>query len=310
MAEQVKSERWPNFIIPGAGKSGTSSIARYLSQHPDIFISNPKEPTFFTYAESPVVFSSPDKFHEQIVYDVSEYKSLFSNAEQCKEIGEASTYYLALPEQTIKNIKRFVPDYESMKIIIILRNPIDRAFSNYMMFNMNGWDAIGFREAISDETIRTRLANGWSPSYDYLEEGIYSEKVRLFLEAFNDVRIYLYEDLQRRPEWLLADIFSFLGVDSSFVPDFSLKINASGKPKVQWIQDLLRTDNFVRRSVRSLLKCFLPAQKRAQVMEKLRHANLKKMSMNHEDRSYLACYYKSDIEKLKTIIGRSLHEWK
>jgi len=300
---------WPNFIIPGAGKSGTSSLAAYLSQHPDIFISKPKEPTFFTYADAHPEFNSPDKFHIQIISDQQKYKAIFSKSGECKAIGEASTYYLALPDQTIRNIKRFITGYELLKVIIILRNPIERAFSNYMMFVMNGWEKLSFREAISQEVISNRLANGWSPSYDYLGEGMYSYQVRAYLDAFKDVRVYLYDDLQKDTMALLSDIFSFLQVDASFAPDIGLKLNASGLPKNKLLQRILNTDNPVRTLVKSALKLMATDQQRAAIKERLRSANMKREVISPEDRDYLLEYYRQDIDNLASIIRRDLSDW-
>lgn len=300
---------WPNFIIPGAGKSGTSSVASYLMQHPDIYISKPKEPTFFTYAEAPQVFKSPDKFDEQIICDSYQYKSLFSKANNCKAIGEASTYYLALPDQTIRNIKSLVPGYELLKIIIILRNPIERAFSNYMMFVMNGWEGLSFRDAISEVVISERLAQGWSPSYDYFGEGLYSKRVSGYLDVFQDVRVYLYDDLQRDPIGLLADIFSFLGVNNDFVPDINLKMNASGLPKSKLIQRVLGTDNPIRTLAKAFLKIMATEQQRAKLKEQLRRANLKRVSISPEDRRNLLELYRTDIGKLSALIERDLSDW-
>lgn len=300
---------WPNFIIPGAGKSGTSAVAAYLSQHPDIFISKPKEPTFFTYAETPPVFGSPDKFHTQIICDPYQYKAIFLKSGKCKAIGEASTYYLALPDKTIENIKRFIPDYELLKIIIMLRNPIERAFSNYMMFAMNGWEELSFRKAISDKVISDRLAQGWSPSYDYLGEGMYSEQVRAYLNVFQNVRVYLYDDLQRDPMGLLSALFSFLGVDKTFVPNISLKINVSGLPKSKLIQRILSTDNPVRKLAKSTLRLMATDYQRAMIKERLRSANLRRAEILPEDRAYLLEYYRSDIGELAALIQRDLHDW-
>lgn len=300
---------WPNFIIPGAGKSGTSSVAAYLNQHPDIFISKNKEPTFFAYAEAPPIFNSPDKFHEQIICDQGQYNALFSNAEKFKAIGEASTYYLAIPDQTIENIKRLVPNSELIKIILILRNPIERAFSNYTMFVMNGWEDLSFRDAISDEVVNYRLTNGWSPSYDYLGEGMYSEKVRAYLDVFQDVHVCLYDDLQEDPIGLLTDIFTFLGVDNSFVPDISLQLNASGQIKSKLMQRILGTDNLIRKLAKSVLMLMTTEQQRATIKERLRNANIKRRRISPEDYAYLLNYYQADIDKLAALIHRDLSDW-
>ena len=300
---------WPNFIIPGAGKSGTSSIAYYLSQHPDVFVSTPKEPTFFSYAECPPIFNSPDAFHEQIIASKDAYLKLFSEASGHSAVGEASTYYLALAEQTIENIRRLVPEYVDIRIPIILRNPVDRAFSNYCMFLMYGWDDETFERAISSEVVSKRMSAGWSPSYDYLSEGMYYAKVKAYCDTFRQVRVYLYDDLEKDPAGLMRNLFEFLGVDPTFEPDVAQRLNSSGLLRSQVLHTLLHTENRLRTIVRHVLRLALPARRRAMLKQIIDRSNKRRLELSPTARAYLTDIYRDDITKLMSLIGRDLTHW-
>ncbi|MDA8089053.1 MAG: sulfotransferase [Nitrospiraceae bacterium] len=297
-----------NFLIPGAGKSGTSSIAHYLKAHPQVFMPHIKEPTFFTFADDKLpAYKDGDKFLCSTVHDLADYRKLFDNAGDCKAVGEASTYYFLLPERTIANIKRLIPDHEKIKIIIILRNPVDRAFSQYTMFRMNGFEDLSFEDAIKTENISKRISEGYGPSYNYLEEGLYSYRIKAYQENFNDVKVYLYEDLCQDPNSLMADIFSFLDVDPmSCAQSYRKRVNPSGLPKIRFIHDFFSKKGG---AFKSLWKVIIPKETRKGIKEKIISFNLKKVSMCPSTRSLLIDHYKNEIEELEGIIGRDLSNW-
>ena len=113
----------PNLLIVGAAKSGTTSLHNYLNQHPEVFMCNPKEPHFLINKEIGV---------ERIpigISDFATYKNMFSEGEGCKYRGESSVMYLLFPEIVIPNIKQYLSS--ETKIIIMLRNPVERAYSGY-----------------------------------------------------------------------------------------------------------------------------------------------------------------------------------
>src|SRR5690242_1148638 len=112
----MNQEVLPNFLIVGAAKGGTTSLYYYLKQHPEVFLSVVKEPCFFCYANK-----TPNYKHSKdTVVDFKIYKKLFETAKNYKAIGEASSTYLFMYEETIKNIRDFIPDATNVKIIIIL----------------------------------------------------------------------------------------------------------------------------------------------------------------------------------------------
>ena len=192
---------FPNFLIIGANKGGTSSFYVYLSQHPEIFMSEIKEPMFFLFDKeneksNKAVDSKEPKWENwKHVTSVDEYKKMFVAPTGIKAAGEASTAYLANP-QCAARIHEFNP---KMKIIAILRNPVSRAFSNYLMYVRIGHESKSFSKVIKEELNGKRdyLPQG----RHYLQLGFYHDSLRTYINTFGkeNVKIYLIEELKEKP---------------------------------------------------------------------------------------------------------------
>ena len=183
----------PNFLIIGAMKSGTTSLANYLSEHPDVFISQPKEPGFFV--EELNWFKG---WHW--------YESLFENAKNKTAIGEASTHYTKYP--TYKNVANKIYQFlPQIKLIYIMRDPIDRAISHY-------WHCVHYHN-------ETRPINkAICIDSEYVWYSRYKIQIKQYLKFFpkDQLLLLLYEDLVHTPEKVIKRCFEFLGVDSNFRP--------------------------------------------------------------------------------------------
>lgn len=209
----------PDFFIIGAAKSGTTSLFRYLSQHPQVFGSKLKEPTFFVSdAEKSVI-----KAHLfQPCATLEEYRRHFEAASSELAVGEASPLYLYGCDSA-ELIHDFNP---ASKIIAILRNPVDRAFSHFNFLRQRGLEPIGrFDEALSLEAERIRCKS--SPAFHYMERGKYGAQLARYYDCFHRdrIRVYRFEKFASAPLVVLEDLFEFLGVDSNFVPDIKIKHN-------------------------------------------------------------------------------------
>jgi len=150
----------PNFLIVGAPKSGTTSLYYYLKEHPEIYMSKLKEPHFFSKECKNLPFRGPkDESLGSTKYmnlTWEDYQNLFKGAITYKAVGEASADYLYYFKCSIKNIKKYLGN---PKIIIILRNPIERAFSAYLHMLRDGREYLSFREALHMEEERKK--NNW-----------------------------------------------------------------------------------------------------------------------------------------------------
>ena len=302
--------QFPNFLIPGAGKSGTSVICNFLNQHPDVFVCDPKEPCFFAFEGAPPSYTNEQIFNRSVIHDLQKYLALFPETGKYRAVGDASTYYLLLEERSIANIKLHIESYRDIRIILILRNPVDRAFSNYSMFRMNNVETLEFEDAISPEVIERRKLQGYGPSFDYLEEGLYYRRVKAYVDAFPHIRVYLYEDLMADAKGLMADIYSFLGVDAGFVPDINRRINVSGSPRSKFVKNVLTTDNSIRRILRKTVIPLLNENFSFRLRGWIDTINHKRIPMQKETRQRLVEYYRADVRRLSELIGRDLAHWR
>ena len=184
---------YPN-VIPGAGKSGTSSLANLLNQSSEIYVSKPKEPAYFVFDQTSREILSPDIRRQGVITDLNKYNKVFAGTDRIRV--DASTQYFQYFKIFIERFVSEHPNPFSVKFIIILRNPIERAWSNFQMFSNFGFENLSFEEAISPQVVKERIEKGLSLSYDYLSESFYAERVNAFLEIFPKTKVYLFEDLQ------------------------------------------------------------------------------------------------------------------
>lgn len=297
-------KKFPNFLIAGAAKGGTTSIYYYLRQHPEVFLSSIKEPCFFCYASNKPSY----KVAKDTVFTLSEYENLFANSEKYIARGEATAIYLYMYETVINNIKKLIPKYDDIKIIIVLRNPADRAFSQYMMNVRDLRETLSFEEAIKEEGNRRR--ENWNTDFFYLDRGFYYNQVEAYLKSFKNVRIYLFEDLIRNPKSLMKDICNFLHIDDSFEFKLEDKYNVSGRPKHKFINRMIKSDSALKRLAVSVLPSNLKSIFFESIKNKIYAFNLEKETLNiNTKQQLLHNYFKTDIEKLQKIIPNDISGW-
>ena len=304
----------PNFFIVGAGKTGTTSLYRYLRQHPQIYMSPIKEPSFF--ASEIRAENLSDAFERRtsqqfwevdggarvpwLVSDWEHYAKLFQNVtEQQKAIGEATPSYL-WSETAAVNIRSRIPN---AKIIMILRDPAERAFSHYLHQLAEGLTRSTFREHI-EKCMRGGIGK-LSAEYPFLELGLYYRQVKRYLDAFprDQVRIYWYEEAWRQPQRLLADLFEFLNVDGAFEPDTTQRSLQRRAPRVVALNYFLKNQ-----PAWSRLWKVVPDPLRAR-LRRLAFHRPHSLVMDPRDRRYLIEYYREDVQKLASLLNRDLDRW-
>jgi len=185
----------PDFFIVGAAKSGTTSAHYYLDQHPDACMPTQKEPRYFSFVDAPPNFAGPSNLDNSVTR-LEDYLALFQCPGTATRRGDASPSYLYLYEDTIHNMERVygADALSRVRIVIFLRQPADRAWSQYWTFQRIFQETLPFEKAIKPETIEQRLQQNWNVFYDYLGFGNYAAQVRAYLERFgrDNVRVYLY----------------------------------------------------------------------------------------------------------------------
>ncbi len=300
---QPQETSFPAFIIGGSAKSGTTSLGRYLQEQSGIFMPE-KELNFFTYAdEKPTYLVENHPFH----YRIDNYLEALRPPENQYErplIGEKSVSYLyeGYYRKVIKNVRDYHPYWQSLKWIFILRNPAERAYSQYI-HNRNFHETLPFEEAIKRWEKRKKAR--WIPAYDYLGAGFYSGAIQSFQQNFEFMRVYLFEDLKERPEWLLKNILEFLNINSPLKSITFKKHNPSGIPTNKFFEMGYKIRDKSPK-IRSITDMVFPAVLR----KKLKTYMLQKPPMPKNIKQELCTFYRSDVEKLESLIGRDLSGWK
>jgi len=316
----MSAAKLPNFFVAGAPKAGTTSLYGYLEQHPQVFMCPLKEPNYFASelrlenftGEGRVTIAREvralarylhaerrEKRFGGLVTSWDDYVSLFREASNELAIGEATPVYLWSPTAP-RNIAARIPH---AKIIVILRNPIDRAFSQYLHMVSVGYTRRSFTQEIRASLIQ-RPVNA-APCWPLLEFGRYLEQIRRYCDAFprSQIHISLYEDLAYAPGALLADLFSFLGVDPAFTPSVSHHDLQPQVPKLRVAAYYLK-----KWQVWPYLRKLAPQPLGPRIRALLVRSR-NSLMMEPEDRAFLTDYYREEIEKLAGLLGRDLASW-
>ncbi|MGF1491702.1 MAG: sulfotransferase [Microcoleaceae cyanobacterium] len=296
----------PNFLLVGAAKAGTSAIYDYISQHPQIYMSPEKEPMFFAFEGEKPNFQGPGDDHSAYYYSITDletYEALFNQVSNEVAIGEASALYL-YHEQAPERIQHYIP---KVKLVMILRHPVERAYSNFLhLVRDNREPVTDFEQAMQQED--NRIENHWEWFWHYRHLGLYAEQIKRYLERFDrsQIKIYLYEDFVADSDGLIRDCFEFLEVDPDFTPDTSRKVNASGFTKNKALHSFLRQPN----PIKEMVKLILPTQLGRQIKTYLHNKNLEKPQLSGELKKQLVeDYFYDDIIELQTLIERDLSDW-
>jgi hypothetical protein len=297
----TKSEQvWPNFFIVGAAKAGTTSLYHYLKEVPGVFMSKVKEPYYF----------SPNyirRYTGEMVTDKEEYLRLFKNASGCIAIGEASPSYLWDPNSP-KLIHQSIPD---ARIIILLRDPIERAYSHYLMkvrFGTGDKRSSSFyQDLMRNYKNPERKANDMSQLY--VEFSMYYEQVKRYFDEFGrqQLKVIIYEEFIQRPEETVNDVLAFLGLNYT-VTAIKEQYNTHSVPRSPispWVYSFF---HWLRaRGIKtSKLTTLLPPTLTALLEENLLFKRTQKPKIEPEAFKFLQDIYYEDVVRLESLLGRSL----
>ncbi len=291
----------PNFLIVGAAKAGTTALYYYLKQHPEIGFPDLKEPKYFSscnliFPHNGIGDSSVDKY---AIRDWKQYLKLFQGLEGYQRVGEASPDYLFYHRQTAPLIKEKLGD---IPIIIILRNPVKRAFSAYSYLKRDSRERLSFNEALKSEKIRSK--ENWDFIWRYKQGSKYNDQVLTFKNLFSNVHIIIFEEFIRNGLFETNKVFEFLGLDKlPFIK--TMEHNVSGQPTNWLTKFILSRNNHLSTSLRELIKIMVPRD----VLEHFSKKTLKKNKIDNEDYLKLKGELQNDINRLKEILKKELEEW-
>ena len=313
----------PNLFLVGAAKSGTTSLYTYLEQHPDIFAPSNEDGYFGKIStKEPKFFSS--RYHmyphagegdigavdARTVKTVEKYRNLYSMNKGQKYLMDGSVDYLYY-SGTAKDIYEFNND---SKIIILLRNPVERAYSAYMSLRRDFRESVDFHEALLLE--EERIKKNYEFLWAYKGCGLYYRQVKAFLDVFgnDNVLVLMNEDLRSNPKALLKKVCIFLDIYEAAFKNTNVLHNKSGIPKKNAkTYTYLLYKRILRKYAPAIMK-IIPQAKARRYSKALKRMlilnNVEKTKMDYDSERYLYGYFRNDIELLEGLLNRDLEHWK
>lgn len=290
------NKSFPNFFIVGTARGGTTSLYYILKSHPKIFMSPIKEPAYFT-----------NEFGSEEWSEWENYVDLFKEVKNESIIGEASTVYLYSTDSA-KNISNFIT---KPKILIQLRDPIERAKSHYRLMRRIGKENLSFVEALDRE--QERIKAGEEPGLHYLNLGFYYPQVKRFFKNFNreDIMITTLDEFKNNPQKILEDICCFLDVEKKHIPKKIPKYNKGNVAKIKWLNSYLKKDTLIKR----IFKLITPKLIRKKIGHKIfwdwnvKSSKKNNIEISKEKENNLRRNYVEDINKLQKLINYDLSSW-
>lgn len=278
----------PKFVVVGAHKAGTSSFHTYLNQHPEIYLP----------AKKGLDLLSRRKFKE--LHEAGEYLAQFDGAKPDQVLGEVSSVYLHQGQGFIQRLNSLFPD---IKIVMILRNPIERAYSHAL------WDSRhhAYTQAEIQEFDRyfERLI---MTSQKFLLPGLYYTHLQNYLSHFNrdQIKLFLYDDLTQNSEAVFTELFNFVGVNPEFRPDLSSRLHVGAVQVSNPYSILLKKAESMRSSIRLLI----PQAIRHSIRDILyAKSYIPKPAMSDHLRGELIDYFHDEVINLEQLTGLEVSHW-
>lgn len=290
-----------DFVGIGAEKSGTYWIAECLKEHPEVCFATNKEVYFFNDVDPHLLKVENPKYKRGIQW----YKRQFPTCTLSMKRGEWTPTYM-FTEKTAQRIKKHFPD---TKILISLRNPVKRAFSQYIHDKRIGMiKDISFEQALEENDT-------------YIKKGYYYKHLKPYYKLFpkKNIKVIIFEEFKDNPEKHLRSIHKFIGLkDSNYKPrSLSTKINEGGTAKWPMINFLLiQTEYFLKsHKLDTILRVLEKTGVRKLAFNFSYYVNRKNYTpdnyprMKKETKDRLEKLYKADIRKLSKLLGRNLNVW-
>ena len=281
-----------NFLVVGAARAGTTTLFEILRKHPGIFISQRKECRYFSDIRGTFA-GPPPQYATNVITTLDKYIDLFKAARPDQLCGDISPDYLYYHENAVPKI--LAETNAQIPIIIILRNPIERAYSIYLYHVRDRREKLSFEDALKAE--EKRRQDNWPWVWSYVGGSLYADSVKAYMDAFENVLVLLFEEdvISGRAA---GKILRFLNLDDhpKGIPD--IHTNTSGYPRNQLFHGLVPRflmDEIIVRKIKNLLKRTFIYAELKRVNRKLLEINLKKENMKPETRLMLKEQFSEDV---------------
>lgn len=296
----------PNFLIAGAARSGTTAVVEALRAHPHVFITQPKEPHYFAFHGKAPDFRGPGDdvwVNEVVVSDRSKYLDLYRDAATKRARGDGSVTTLYYAQRAVPEILRINPE---MRIVIILREPVDRAYSSYTYLRARGVEQESdFRAAIEAEA--RRREDNWQHMWHYTSMSMYADDLQTLWQGVGhtQLRVWYYDDLTQDFERALAEIVEFLGLPPFPIgPPHLPRVNVSGTPRSHAAQATIRWA-----TRHPLVKAGIKRVVGFSTRERLRSAILRKDVLPSAVADETASIFADDLKRLRALLPPPHPPW-
>lgn len=291
----------PTFVLAGAARAGSTAVIESLRRHPDVFVTQPKEPHYLALGGGPAEFTGPDDdktINRVAVTDEHAYLDLFREHNGALAAGEGSVSTLYYHEHAVPRLQRLNPD---ARVVLVLREPVARAYSSHQYLLNRGSEPVAdFEAAVEQEPLRREA--GWHHLWHYTAMSHYATAVEHFVDAFGreQVGVWWYDQLAEDPRRCLCEIHEFVGVSPPSPDDLSTeRVNSSGAPRRPWLQSAMQ---YAAKStaLRTGVRAVVPFS----VRERIRNGNLARQDVPDRARSVLAPRFGEDLHRLERVLGR------
>lgn len=296
----------PNLLVIGAARSGTTSLCASLAGHPEVFVTDPKEVHFLAHAGRSAGFRGPGDdltINRAMVTDADRYRELFARSQPYRYRAEGSVSTMYNPDRAIPAIESHAdPD---VRLVAILRDPVDRAYSSYLYLRSRGFERCSsFEQALALEP--RRVAGGYHHLWHLRSMSRYRDQLPAFARAFGDrLLVLIQEEYRRDPRRTLAQLHRFLDLD----PDRPIEpvgdINRGGVPRSDLLVSIM---NGIRRApmAQQLVRTATPRA----VRERIRAINVDRPPLDQEIGAALAREFQADVAAVEAVLGRTIDDWR
>lgn len=292
----------PNTFIIGVQKSATTSLYNWIGQHKDVCApSSLKDFPFFI---------KEDLYGQGVSSLAPEYKKFGYSSE--KVVLQGNVQYVFFK----KAIERLYDHDKNGKLILVLRNPVDRAISAYNYFKKLNIETLSLEDALKKEKDRLNGSYQEICDFTYTAHGMYYEQVKNILEYFpgEQLLVLLYTDIKNNPEETIKRVYEFLDIDPDFKPEFK-KLNITGKVRFKWLQNAVFNQNKIKKKVVKALDPIVPIHLRTKIRWKIKELNTIKNSENtkgnsEKEKELFKSLFTEDVQKTGKLLNMDLSHWK
>lgn len=290
----------PNFLCVGVQKAGTTTLHDILKQHPDIYLPKLKEAHFFDW---------PERYKKGIQWWLGAFFGDYCDEKIMGVITPEYLYYEEVPEKIYQDLGG------DIKIIIILRNPVDRAYSHYLMSKRRSYETLSFEDAILAEPERIRQGDFERNHFSYIDRGRYAAQLKRYYALFKheNIKVLIFErDIKNNIDETIEEIEAFLGVEQLLL-NTKFESNIAREPKNEALNQVLHSRSLIRKIIGKLIP-FRNAKRK--IKQLLIEHNMKKITeekailTENVRREILCNFFDKDIAEVERIIKADLSLWR